>query len=195
MEDNLPAVYIEPPIDPPAENAELASLTRRRGWLECNKRLNNNTKTQILELIEEYGTIGKAAKMFGVALATLHRARKEDPHFERDIQQALQLHRDKIDLEVYKRAMEGWDEPVYFQGQVVGYVKKKSDKLLQFYAKRHIKEYRESDSSGSINVNAGGVLVLPAPTRTVEEFEKEYLNLPRKVEHEVVSVQEGKPQK
>src|SRR5205807_601275 len=59
-----------------------------------------------------------------------------------------------IEAEIRRRAMEGWDEPVYQQGARVGTVRKYSDTLLIFYAKRRMPEYREKQALDVNNVGA-----------------------------------------
>jgi hypothetical protein len=46
-------------------------------------------------------------------------------------------------LEIRRRAIEGWNDPVYQMGQRVGSVRKYSDVLLIFLAKRLMPEYRD----------------------------------------------------
>ena len=52
-----------------------------------------------------------------------------------------------------RRALEGWDEPVYRKGQVMGIVRKYSDVLLIFRMKKLDPSYREhADISAEISL-------------------------------------------
>jgi hypothetical protein len=42
---------------------------------------------------------------------------------------------DKLEAEAVRRAVEGDEEAVYYQGKIVGYVKRKSDVMLIFLLK------------------------------------------------------------
>jgi hypothetical protein len=42
---------------------------------------------------------------------------------------------DALEREAWRRAVEGFDEPVHYQGEVVGYVKKYSDRMLELLLK------------------------------------------------------------
>lgn len=61
---------------------------------------------------------------------------------------------------------------MYYQGVMVGTVRKYSDRLLEFAAKAHCPEYREK--SAGINVNSG-VLVIQAPRQSHAEWLEQQL--------------------
>lgn len=58
--------------------------------------------------------------------------------------EAMQLFCEVIEKEITRRAIKGVKEPVFYQGEVCGYVRKKSDRLLLALAKRHIREYHDT---------------------------------------------------
>ncbi len=51
-----------------------------------------------------------------------------------------------IEAEIHRRAIEGWDEPIASAGKRLGVMRKYSDVLLIFYAKKRMPEYREKQS-------------------------------------------------
>ena len=51
-----------------------------------------------------------------------------------------------MEHEIFRRAQEGWDEPVYggrYRQEVVGSVRRYSDRLLELRAKALMPEYRD----------------------------------------------------
>ena len=66
-------------------------------------------------------------------------------------------YKDTLTQEVYRQAVEGIDEPVYYQGKLVDTVKKYSPILLMFLLKREDPSYRDSyrapeDDSGKVSL-------------------------------------------
>jgi len=59
---------------------------------------------------------------------------------------------------VHNRAIDGWLEPVFYKGELIGYIRKFSDRMLELQAKRYIPAYRDK-AAVDLSV-AGGVLVV-----------------------------------
>ena len=53
---------------------------------------------------------------------------------------------DRMEAELYRRAVEGVDEPVFFGGDCIGTIKRYSDQLLLAGVKAHRPEYRDKQS-------------------------------------------------
>src|SRR5690606_18484748 len=64
-----------------------------------------------------------------------YRLRKEDPDFAAAWDEAMEQASDALEVEARRRAIEGWDEPVFYQGMETGMVRKFSDTLLIFLLK------------------------------------------------------------
>lgn len=78
---------------------------------------------------------------------------------------------EEIEEAMYKRAIKGVTEPVFYEGVKCGHKRVYSDRLLALLAKRYIPEYRDHVTVDA-NIKAG-VLVVNTPL-TVQEWEKEY---------------------
>jgi hypothetical protein len=125
--------------------------------------------TKILNELANCGVYYKACAAAGIGVFAVANFRKEDhPEIEFLLRQAKEYYRQKICQAVHNRAIEGWEEEVYYQGSPCGTVRKFSDRLLEMHAKRHIPEYRDHLTT-DVNVS-GGVLVVHAPTQSKEEF-------------------------
>lgn len=112
------------------------------------------TPEQKVDFVRKFAACGRvmeAARAAGVNPRSVYLALRPshsnfDPEFAERVALARQDYREMIEAEVHRRAVDGWDEPVFGgknKDQIVGYVRKYSDRLLEFHAKRHIMEYRD----------------------------------------------------
>jgi len=88
--------------------------------------------------------------------------RADNPEFEAQVEIAMGLYRDDLVREAHRRAVEGWDErPITNdKGEVVGYVHKHSDRLLELLLKQVDPSFRENGAA--VQINTGGGMVQPA---------------------------------
>ncbi len=66
---------------------------------------------------------------------TVYDTCQRDPAFKAQLAEAKDAGADVLEEEIRRRAVEGVEEPVYYQGEIVGHVRKYSDILLIFAAK------------------------------------------------------------
>lgn len=86
-------------------------------------------------------------------LSTFKDARANDPEFAAAWEEAVDFARSEIEHEIYRRAQEGVDEPVYggrYKEEVVGTVRRYSDRLLELRARAMLPAYRDA---AALNVN------------------------------------------
>lgn len=139
-------------------------------------------KAVFLRAFSVRGVMRDACKAAGVSYSLVHTHwRVTDPWFEKMLIEAQLEGKDILEAEAHRRAVEGIDEPVVFQGMVttvfdaetgrdkVLTVKKYSDSLLAMLLKASDPEkYREQSK---IDVNHGGavgVLVVPGTANPTE---------------------------
>lgn len=152
-------------------------ITRKPEGMAPIRKFTSELKARYCEKLAVCGLLAKSAHALGISHHTVETHRREDPLFKQATEQALALYRDSIEQEVHARAITGWQEPVVYQGKVSENedgtpvtVLKKSDRLLELHAKRHINEYRDK-FEGEINIK-GGVLVVGAQLTTEQWQEK-----------------------
>lgn len=85
---------------------------------------------EFLETYTEIGTIANASRLTGVNPRTIYEAIDRDPDFAKRFKDAREAATDALEMECRKRATDGETEPVYYQGAIVGYNKRKSDTCL-----------------------------------------------------------------
>jgi hypothetical protein len=76
------------------------------------------------------GNVRLSAQAAGVSRETCYKARDRSERFQVQWAEALDEAADILEAEARRRAVEGWDEPVYQKGELVGVVRKFSDTLL-----------------------------------------------------------------
>jgi hypothetical protein len=98
-------------------------------------KLTEEVKAQVVELLMSFPNLTEVSKLVGLSPQTIYNHRKKDEEFASQVEEALEIGYDTMEGEAYRRAVEGWDEPVFFQGIPVGSVRKYSDGLLKFLLK------------------------------------------------------------
>jgi hypothetical protein len=125
---------------------------------EVNVRFTPAVVTRILNNIANCGVMYMAVAAEKLGYGQWAKLRKVYPDLEPLVEEAFGIYREKVAHAVHSRAICGTEEPVYYKGAVVGYIRKYSDRLLELHAKRHCPEYRDK-STMDVNVS-GGVLVV-----------------------------------
>ncbi len=97
-------------------------------------------KQKYCAALQQHGEPALARATVGVSHATVYRHRLQDPDFRAMEDEALEQYRSSVHQAIHRRAIEGWEEPVYHNGVVVGSRRRYSDALLLAHAKRHSPE-------------------------------------------------------
>ena len=98
-----------------------------------------------LEVLRATGEKVLARHEVGVGNQAVDRRRLAHPEFRENEEEALRLYRaETIVAEIQRRGITGVEEPVYWQGQVVGFKVAYSDKCLLALAKYQIEGFRDS---------------------------------------------------
>ena len=115
-------------------------------------KLGHPKKAAFLAAYAECGIVSKACKLAEVGRATHYVWINEDDEYKTAFEEAHRIAIEAMECEARRRAMEGWLEPVFYQGEECGYVRKFSDTLLIFMMKGAMPEkYRERfEHSGTI---------------------------------------------
>jgi len=90
-----------------------------------------------LNALQETAQVKLSAERAGCIVGSLYFIRKREPEFAAAWAEALQIGLDRLEDEAVRRAMDGTEEPVFYQGQQVGTVQKYSDRMLTVLLKAH----------------------------------------------------------
>ena len=81
-------------------------------------------------------TVQEACAIVGKSTTSAYKARDRIRGFSNRWNAGLEAAKPNIEAEVYRRAVEGWDEPVFHGGKQVGVRRRYSDALLKMLAQR-----------------------------------------------------------
>lgn len=109
-----PTAAIEPPAERPHQN---------------NKRSRQREDT-IIAWLEKGYTLGLAAEKADINRRTLIEWRQADEDFNKRVEDAIERGTDLLEDEAKRRATDGVDEPVFQQGECVGFKRVYSDTLM-----------------------------------------------------------------
>jgi len=168
----------------PFRSDDIEAAMPGREWDHERIAFTQQVTANILNHLVNYGVVTHACMSQGVSRRTLNELVKEYPGLSALKDEAKDLYRDKVSRAVHNRAIDGWLEPVFYQGQLTGYVRKFSDRMLELQAKRYVPEYRDR-SAMDVNV-AGGVLVVNAADIEDKEAWLEEQRKRRQIESHVV---------
>lgn len=90
---------------------------------------------EFLELLAGNGNVSVSAEACNLNRRELYRRRDDDAEFAEAWDAAMEEATDHLEAEARRRALEGWDEPVFWKGIESGVVRRYSDTLLIFLLK------------------------------------------------------------
>lgn len=142
-------------------------------------KFDRDARDRFLRMYEETGLMYKSARASGVSEETIRLYIRDNIEgFRDEFEYSRGLYRDSLEEEIHRRAVLGVSEPIIGgkdRDKIVTTVQKYSDRLLELHAKRHISEYRDKQS---IDMNVrGGVMALPSPSQTSEDWEEQNKDL------------------
>ena len=92
-------------------------------------------KPIFLDLLSKNGNATLSAQEAGINRSGAYEARATDKEFGKAWEDAMEQAADVLEREAWRRASEGVKQPVFYQGEVCGHVRKYSDVLLIFLLK------------------------------------------------------------
>jgi hypothetical protein len=111
-------------------------------------------KAAFLTALGEHGMVTLACQTIGIGRSTAYEARQSDEQFALAWADVEELTTEKMEREAYRRAVEGVQRDVLFQGDKVGEERHYSDTLLIFMLKsRRPDRYRDNvkiEHSGTV---------------------------------------------
>ena len=128
-------------------------------------KLTPDRVDEFFSLLALAHSVKYACKMIGVSRDTVYAHRRDNPAFAIRWEEAEKEGLETLRDELRRRAVDGVENPVYYQGTRVGSTKYWSDNLLMFEMKRRDPEYRD----GGVNVNIKGKVDEVVFTRREDE--------------------------
>lgn len=108
-------------------------------------------------------SVTRACKAVGKSRAYVYRCRREDPDFGRMWADAKLQNRDDLEGSALQRAIDGWEEPVFYEGSECGKKRRFSTSLTIFMLKAlHPERYHLEKKALAELPKGTGVLAAPA---------------------------------
>lgn len=124
-----------------------------------------------LGILRETCNVSEAARTAGVSRRAVYDWRDTDEAFAADWADAEQEAADKLEREAWRRAVEGTDKPVTYQGAITATYKEYSDRMLEILLKGHKPKYRDRHEVTGLN---GGPVEMITTTMTAKEAAERY---------------------
>ena len=103
-------------------------------------------KQNFLDALAAGATVAEACVDSGCPKSTAYLNRNRDPDFAREWDDAHSAGTALIEREIRRRAVEGWLEPHFYEGQVAGYVRRYDSRLLLRLAERRDAAWRQGQT-------------------------------------------------
>lgn len=140
------------------------------------ERMSKKTRQRVfLEAYAEHANVLASARAAGISRQAVYKWLEYDEDFSFAYNQAKEDAKDVLRAEIYRRAVEGWEEPVYQLGKYAGKVRKFDATLLIFQAKMLMPEYREKQPDMGMGVNTTNAGVIPIDTKNLTNEELQLL--------------------
>lgn len=121
----------------------------------ANTKMTPEKKAKFLAVLADCGNVTRAAESAGVNRVSMYQRRTKDKRFAKQWDEAAAIGAARLEDEARRRAVEGWEEPVFYQGEQCATVRRYSDTLLICLLKAHHPEkYAERNKTeGTLNGN------------------------------------------
>jgi hypothetical protein len=123
--------------------------------MAARTKLTPERQKEFLELFSKTGNCALSARAIGVNRNSIWYLRERDEAFDEDYKEAEAIALGLLEEEARRRALEGVERPIYQQGNLVGYERVYSDRMLEILLKAHDpQKYRDNQPA-----DPGGVVI------------------------------------
>jgi len=97
----------------------------------------DKAREKFLQALTSACNVTAACKAAGIGRQTAYQWREDDPNFALAWSGALEEAVDALEKEAWRRAHDGTDKPIVYQGVVTGTYREYSDRLMEILLKAH----------------------------------------------------------
>ena len=119
-------------------------------------KATHRAKKRFVEALRIAANVTEACRAMNINRRTAYEWKKADPEFAAEWEEAISEAVENLEREAWKRAAEGWDVPITYQGVVTGQQKMYSDRLMELLLKAHrpekYKDRTATEHSGLIQI-------------------------------------------
>ncbi len=128
---------------PSAAPSPVPSIVRRETSVPPHGAQRLSWEGPFLLALATRGNVAEACRAAGRSRATVYEHRERWPDFAAAWKECQETAWDRMEAELYRRGVEGYDQPVFFGGEQVGTRKEYDSALLLAGLKAHRPEYRD----------------------------------------------------
>lgn len=118
----------------------MSKAPKKAGRILAKERAEDRTdraREAFLSTLRETCNVSEAARAAGIGRRTAYDWREADKDFAAQWVEAAEEAADRLEREAWRRAVEGVDKPVIFQGRITDTYKEYSDRMLEILLKGH----------------------------------------------------------
>jgi hypothetical protein len=130
----------------------------------------DRAREKFLDVLAETCNVSESARQAGIGRRTAYEWRAADALFAEAWNEAEQEAADKLEREAWRRAVEGTDKPVTYQGVITGTYKEYSDKMLEILLKAHRPEKFVERVRAEHTGKDGGPITIEQVTADADAF-------------------------
>lgn len=128
-----------------------------------------------LRHLRQHGYVSHACDAAGISVTMAYKARERSSRFAEawkwaDLE-ARERKREEMEAELVRRALEGWTEPVYQRGRLVGHRTRHSDRLLIFWLEANHPRYRKAAQRRDAASSPSRPAIPPPPSHVLNDPE------------------------
>jgi hypothetical protein len=123
-------------------------------------RTKKNREAFLKALDQKKGNVSDACEAIGIGRTAAYKWKNDVESFAVEWDDVVDKHMDALEGEIYRRAFEGVDKGVYYEGELVVTEKVFSDSLAQFILKAHRPTKYRENSKIEIGGPGGGPLII-----------------------------------
>lgn len=116
----------------------------------------DRARETFLRVLADTCNVSEACRTANIGRTTAYEWREADPSFAAAWKDAEEAAADKLEREAWRRAVEGTDKPVTFQGVITATYKEYSDRMLEILLKAHrpekFVEKSKVEHSGGVSI-------------------------------------------
>ena len=134
------------------------------------RKIPSESKDLFIKDLKRTCNVTASVLVAGCSRRAIYYTRDRDKEFAEEWDSAVAEATDMLEAEARRRAVDGFEEPVFYQGAVVGAVRKYSDRMLELLLKGHAPEkYKDRvQHSGDVKVNVTEQALLEARQRVAK---------------------------
>ena len=142
------------------------------------RKITSESKDLFIKHLKQTANVTASAVTAGCSVRAIYYIRERDEEFAEEWEEAVGEATDMLESEARRRAVDGFEEPVFYKGVQVGAYLKYSDRMLELLLKAHLPEKYSNriQHSGSVGPDVIEKILLEGRQRAYRASRKELIN-------------------